>query len=69
MKPDEFHRIALSMPEASERAHMGHPDFRADGRIFATLSYPDGRSGVVNSGPHDAEVIVSSAEIRSTQAI
>ncbi len=25
---------------------MGHPDFRANGRIFATL-YPDGESGMV----------------------
>ena len=25
---------------------MGHPDFRANGKIFATL-YPDGRSGMV----------------------
>jgi hypothetical protein len=25
------------MPDAIERSHMGHPDFRANGRIFATL--------------------------------
>jgi hypothetical protein len=40
MKPDDFRRIALSMTDAIESAHMGHPDFRANGRIFATLS-PD----------------------------
>ena len=39
----EFRRIALSLPQASEAAHMGHPDFRVGGRIFATLGYP--RSG------------------------
>lgn len=27
MKPNDFRRIALSMPEASEGAHMAHPDF------------------------------------------
>lgn len=33
----QFRRIALSMPEAAEGAHMGHPDFRVKGKIFATL--------------------------------
>ena len=32
-----FRRIALSMPQAIESAHMGHPDFRVKGKIFATL--------------------------------
>ena len=32
-----FRRTALGMNGAVERAHMGHPDFRANGRIFATL--------------------------------
>lgn len=29
---------------------MGHPDFRANGRIFATL-YPDGKRGMVQLKP------------------
>jgi hypothetical protein len=33
-----FRRLALSLPGAVESAHMGHPDFRLDNRIFATLS-------------------------------
>jgi hypothetical protein len=36
-----FRRLALSLPDAKESAHMGHPDFRVEGRIFATLGYPD----------------------------
>ncbi len=32
-----FRRACLSMPEATEGSHMGHPDFRVKGRIFATL--------------------------------
>src|SRR5687767_5156339 len=43
---DDFRRIALSMPDAVEGAHMGHPDFRVNGRIFATL-HPDRRWGMV----------------------
>jgi YjbR len=35
---DVFRRIACSLPDAVESAHMGHPDFRVHGRIFATLS-------------------------------
>jgi hypothetical protein len=46
MTPDEFRRLALKMPGAIEGTHMGHPDFRANGRIFATL-YPDGERGMV----------------------
>jgi len=37
-KVELFRAIALELPGAVESAHMGHPDFRAQGRIFATLS-------------------------------
>jgi hypothetical protein len=37
MKPDEFRRLALALPEAVENAHLGTPDFRVRGKIFATL--------------------------------
>jgi YjbR protein len=50
MSSDKFRRIALSMKGANEGAHMGHPDFRANGRIFATI-YPDGQSGMVKLTP------------------
>ncbi len=38
MTPDDFRRIALSLDGAEESAHMGAPDFRVGGRIFATLA-------------------------------
>lgn len=38
MTPDDFRRIALSLEGAEESAHMGAPDFRVGGRIFATLA-------------------------------
>lgn len=38
MTPDEFREIALSFPNTEEREHMNHPDFRVNGKIFATLS-------------------------------
>jgi hypothetical protein len=35
---EDFRRIALSLPGAEESSHMGAPDFRVGGRIFATLA-------------------------------
>ncbi len=37
MTPDQYRKIALSFPGASESSHMDHPDFRVGGKIFATL--------------------------------
>ena len=37
MTADDFRDLALGLEGAIERAHMGHPDFRANGRIFASL--------------------------------
>ena len=41
MTADEFRHLALQMPGAIEDSHMGHPDFRIDNRIFATLGPRD----------------------------
>ena len=38
MTPADFRRIALSLEGAEEGSHMGSPDFRVGGRIFATLA-------------------------------
>ena len=38
MTVDDFRRIALSLEGAEEGSHMGQPDFRVGGRIFATLA-------------------------------
>jgi hypothetical protein len=38
MNVADFRRIALSLSGAEESSHMGQPDFRVDGRIFATLA-------------------------------
>jgi hypothetical protein len=35
---DDFRRLALSLGGAEEGSHMGSPDFRVGGRIFATLA-------------------------------
>ncbi len=38
MNVKDFRRIALSLEGAEESSHMGNPDFRVGGRIFATLA-------------------------------
>ncbi len=38
MTVDDFRRLALSLEGVEERSHMGSPDFRVNGRIFATLA-------------------------------
>jgi hypothetical protein len=59
MTADGFRRLALGMPEASEVGHMGHPDFRVRGKIFATLGYPDANWGMVKLTPEQQEAFVS----------
>src|SRR2546423_15698978 len=59
MKDSEFRRIALRQPAAFEGAHMGHPDFRVDDRIFATLDYPGEGYGVVMLSPEEQAVFVA----------
>jgi len=41
MNASDFRRIALSLEGAEESSHMGAPDFRVGGRIFATLASQD----------------------------
>jgi hypothetical protein len=38
MNTADFRRIALSFEGAEESSHMGAPDFRVQGKIFATLA-------------------------------
>jgi hypothetical protein len=45
--PGAFRTLALSLPEATEQAHMRHPDFRVRGKIFATMGYPDAAKAMV----------------------
>lgn len=52
MSPDDFRKIVRSMQGAVEGAHMNHPDFRANGRIFASL-HADGEWGTVMPTPEE----------------
>src|ERR1700685_3555089 len=41
MNAGDFRRIALLLDGAEEGSHMGSPDFRVGGKIFATLASQD----------------------------
>jgi hypothetical protein len=58
MTLDGFRKLALALPEAGENAHMGHPDFRVRGRIFATLCAPDEEWGMVKLTPEQQTALV-----------
>lgn len=47
MTKNDFRKLALSFPEAEEKSHMGHPDFRVGGKIFATLGQKKGLAVVL----------------------
>jgi hypothetical protein len=47
MTASDFRELALALPDAEESSHMGHPDFRIKGKIFATLGYPTDLWGMV----------------------
>jgi hypothetical protein len=51
MTAADFRRLALRFPEATESAHMNHPDFRVGGKIFATLGHPEMGVGMVKLFP------------------
>ena len=57
----KFRSLALNIPGASESAHMGHPDFRLKGRVFATLGYPDARHGMIKLPPQEQKKLVEMA--------
>ncbi|SEP17298.1 hypothetical protein SAMN02990966_04268 [Rhodospirillales bacterium URHD0017] len=59
MTPAAFARIALSLDGAVEGAHGGHADFRAGGRVFATLGYPDKDWGMVKLAPEQQQMLVA----------
>ena len=61
-------RIALSMPEAEEGQHHGHPDFRVKNKIFATLWPKEARAVVKLSPAEQRDLLKSSPGVFSTNA-
>jgi hypothetical protein len=61
MTRDDFRRIALSLEGAEEGSHMGSPDFRVGGRIFATLAAQAQGYGNLMLSPEQQAMFVAEA--------
>jgi hypothetical protein len=61
MGPEEFRRIALSMPEAEEVYRHGQSQFRVSRKTFATLEGAIDSWAVVRLTPDQQAVFVGSA--------
>ena|SRR5688572_11961111 len=61
MTIEEFRVAALKVPGAIEAAHMDHPDFRVNGKIFASLGYPDDGWGMVKLTPTQQRTFMKEA--------
>lgn len=62
MTVEDFRSMAFSLPDASESAHMGHPDFRVHGKIFATI-WPDEGWGMVKLTPEQQAIFVQAEPV------
>jgi YjbR len=57
MTANAFRRIALSFEGAAEGAHMSHPDFRVNNRIFASL-HSENQFGMVKLTPEQQRTFI-----------
>ena len=61
MTPAAFRKLALALEGTSEGQHGGHPDFRAAGKVFATMGYPDKDWAMIKLTP-DQQRMLCAAE-------
>src|SRR5262245_49665335 len=64
----DFRRLVLSLPEATEGTHMGHPDFRVRNKVFASLGYPDKTCGMVKLTPEQQQILLETEPALSKPA-
>ena len=63
MTPAQFRKAALALPDVVEGEHHDHPDFRAGGRVFASL-HPDGARAMVKLPPTEqARLVAASPDV------
>jgi hypothetical protein len=57
MTEQSFRRLALALDGVIESAHMGHPDFRAHGRIFCTIQHDPQWGGLMLTPEQQAPLV------------
>lgn len=63
MTSETFRKLALAFPDAVEGTHMGHPDFRVNNRIFASLTSDEARGSIKCDAATIDMLVRSSPEI------
>lgn len=61
MTPEQFRKLALGCAGAVEASHMGHPDFRVGGKIFASLGFPVDAFATVRLTPDQQARLMAAA--------
>ncbi len=59
MNTGDFRRLALALEGVEEGSHMGSPDFRVDGKIFATLAHQKQGYGNLMLSPEQQAAFVA----------
>ena len=59
MTPAAFAKLALALDGATQGAHGGHADFRAGGKVFASLGFKGPDSATVKLTPEQQEMLVA----------
>ena len=57
MTPAAFLKLALSLPETAEGAHMGHSDLRVAGKIFSSRADRPGGAAYLKLTPEQQAMI------------
>ncbi|MGE3513010.1 MAG: MmcQ/YjbR family DNA-binding protein [Vicinamibacterales bacterium] len=57
MDAERFRDLVLGLAATTEASHMGHPDFRVNGRIFASLSR-DERTATLRLSPAEQAALL-----------
>lgn len=55
-----FRKLAMALPEVVEGEHQDHPDFRANGRVFASL-HADGLRAMVKVSAAQQRALIQAA--------
>lgn len=59
MTPAAFAKLALALDGATPGTHGGHPDFRAGGKVFASMGFMGPDSATVKLTPEQQEMLVA----------
>lgn len=63
MRPEDVQALAPMLPEVVAGAHMGNPDFRIGGRVFATLWVEEDRVVLRLDPAHQAVLVEAEPDL------